>query len=64
MGLLDFARGSAEVVQDSFKIIRNTVRCGSAGLSKLLSDWLNQACKVKPINSGPARCNGPAVDPQ
>ena len=48
MGLLDFARGSAEVVQDYFKIIRNTVRCGSAGLSKLLSDWLNQACKVKP----------------
>ena len=41
MGLLDFARGSTEVVQDSFKIIRNTVRCGSAGLSKLLSDWLN-----------------------
>ena len=29
MGLLDFARVSTEVVQDSFKIIRNTVRiCG------------------------------------
>ena len=53
MGLLDFARGSTEVVQDSLKTIRNTVRCGSAGLLKLLSDWLNQACKVKPINSGP-----------
>ena len=47
MGLLDFARGSTEVVQDSFKIIRNTVRCGSAGLSKLLSDWLNQCMQSK-----------------
>ena len=33
MGLLNFARGSTEVVQGSFKIIRNTVWCGSAGLS-------------------------------
>ena len=38
MGLLDFAHGSSEVVQDSLKIIRNTVQCGSAGPSKLLSD--------------------------
>ena len=42
VGLLDFARGSTEFVQDSFKVIRNTVQFGSAGLSKLLSDWLNR----------------------